>query len=75
MIEFPDAELDYVFRVLLTRPMGEVESIVASMRRQVMRQAAAGAAHPQSEGAAQGQEGAAKRGNGSGGDADSLPLP
>ena len=34
-LDLSDSELDYVYRLLLTRPMGEVEPLVVKIRRQV----------------------------------------
>ena len=39
LLQLTDAETDYIYRLLMTRPMGEVESLVASMRRQIQAQA------------------------------------
>ena len=64
-IEFSDAELDYVHRLLLARPMGEVEPIVANIRAQVSRQQAP--ARPANEPLA--------RSGGDGQAVDDLPLP
>lgn len=71
-IEVNEAELDYVYRLLLGRPMGEVEPLVLKLRVQITRQQV-GASN--GDAPASGQEGAAKRGNGSGGDDDIPALP
>jgi hypothetical protein len=64
-IEITDAETDYLYRLLLARPMGEVEPLVIKLRVQITRQQAP----------AEGLQGAAARGNGADEGADSLPLP
>jgi hypothetical protein len=37
-LDLTDQDLDYMHRVLLTRPMGEVEALVAKIRQQVTQQ-------------------------------------
>lgn len=64
-IELTEAELDYIARVLLTRPMGEVEPIMLRLRGQV--------AHAQSKTPAGLPEGVARAGNGA--DDELLSLP
>ena len=70
--DFTDAETDYLYRLLLARPMGEVESMVVRMRRQI---AEAQQVTPQSESPAAGASGAVVRPNGAGEGVDSPGLP
>lgn len=68
-IELSDAELDYIARCLLARPMGEVEPIILNIRAQLSRQPS------KSEAPAGMPEGASARPNSAGGDEDLLSLP
>lgn len=38
IIDYTDQELDYTYRLYLTRPMGEVEPLVLKIRQQIARQ-------------------------------------
>lgn len=75
-IELPDAELDGLYRYLLTRPMGEVEPFVNGLRRAVSdAQRPAPAAPPKDEAPAGLPEGAWARPNGAA-EGDDIPgLP
>jgi hypothetical protein len=73
-IELADAELDGLYRYLLTRPMGEVEPFVNGLRRAVSA-AQAPAAPPKDEAPAGLPEGAWTRPNGAGEGDDSPGLP
>jgi hypothetical protein len=64
-IEITEAETDYLYRLLMARPMAEVEPLVIKLRVQITRQQAP----------AEGPQGATKHGNGADEGADSLPLP
>jgi hypothetical protein len=70
-IELSDAELDYIARLLLARPMGEVEPIVLSIRAQITRQSAGGRI---GDSHAEGSSGPQARPNGAD-EGDGLPLP
>ena len=37
-LEIEDAELDYIYRLLVARPMAEVEPLVIKLRVQITRQ-------------------------------------
>ncbi|HSJ40319.1 MAG TPA: hypothetical protein VK955_04625 [Xanthobacteraceae bacterium] len=70
-IEVTDAEMDYLYRLCIARPMVEVEPLVLKLRVQITRQQGPA----QGEGPAEGPQGAAKRGNGAAEGDDGLPLP
>jgi hypothetical protein len=65
-LDLTDQEVDYVYRLLMTRPMGEVEPLVAKFRQQATAQQ-----HAQQDVAF---KEAAMRGNGSA-DLDLPALP
>ena len=75
-LELETAELDYAYRLLLSRPMGEVEPLVIKIRQQVAEQAPQPTppayAPAVDDAPAYGPLGAL---NGHGQGVDSLPLP